>query len=83
MTGSVRDINLGTRELMCNCFLFVFQSLFKGRTLIVFIVAFSILYNLVKFFELTTEIKVCRKFSKISVKLFIRKVAKSFLNCPV
>ena len=82
MTGSVRDINLGTRELMCNCF-FVFQSLFKGRTLIVFIVAFSILYNLVKFFELTTEIKVWRKFSKISVKLFIRKVAKSFLNCPV
>ena len=49
-------INLGTRELMCN--FFFFQSLFKGRTMIVFIVAFSILYNLVKFFELTTEIKV-------------------------
>ena len=30
MTGSVRDINLGTREIMCNCF-FCFPESVQGE----------------------------------------------------
>ena len=37
---------------------FLFQNMWKGRALIIFIVTFSILYNFVKFFELTVQTKV-------------------------
>ena len=36
----------------------LFQNVWKGRALIIFIVLFSVLYNLVKFFELYVDTEV-------------------------
>ena len=51
---------------------FLFQNMWKGRALIIFIVTFSIVYNFVKFFELTVQTKVsqsCTIFSRSFISI--------------